>query len=333
MVKGARFYEKLDRERVWCHLCPHNCKINPGGYGICRVRQNLAGNLYTINYGMVTSGGVDPMEKKPLYHFYPGSNILSVGTFGCNFRCGFCQNWEIAQGESPPARELTPEELVDLALEAREKSGSVGIAYTYSEPMVWYEFIYDTARLAGEKGLKNVLVTNGFVQKEPLLELLPFVEAMNIDVKAFTGDFYRQVCSGRLEPVLKTVELAQGKYHLEITNLIVPGMNDSDQEITALVDWLASVDSKIPLHLSRYFPQYEFDEPATPLETMERAYEIASEKLNYVYVGNAWELAKNDTFCPECGALLIDRSGYAVQSKGLDGALCRKCGHKANIII
>jgi len=332
-VQEALYYEQLDEGRVWCHLCPQNCKISPERHGICRARQNIEGKLYTLNYGKVTSGGVDPIEKKPLYHYYPGTNIFSVGTFGCNFRCGFCQNWEIAHGDSPPTREVTPETLVEIALEAQKRSGSIGIAYTYSEPLIWYEFVYDTAKIAQQKGLKNVLVTNGFVQKEPLLELLPFVDAMNIDVKAFTDDFYRKTCSGRLEPVLKTVELAQQSCHVEITNLVVPGMNDSDQEIIGLVDWIASIDPGIPLHFSRYFPQYEFDLPSTPLETMIRVFKLASSKLQYVYIGNAWEIAENDTLCPECGSLLIERSGYGVQVKGLEENKCRECGYEARVVV
>lgn len=331
-MQEAMYYEQLDEERVFCHLCPQNCKINPGQIGICRARQNIDGVLYTLNYGKITSWGVDPIEKKPLYHYYPGMNILSVGTFGCNFRCGFCQNWEIAHGDSPSTREVTPETLVESALEAQKNSGSIGIAYTYSEPLIWYEFVYDTAKIARHKGLKNVLVTNGFVQKEPLLELLPFVDAMNIDVKAFTDDFYRKTCSGRLKPVLKTVELAQKSCHVEVTTLVVPGMNDSDKEVNALVDWITSLDPGIPLHFSRYFPRYQFDKPATPLETLSRVLEIARGKLKYVYIGNAWEMDENDTFCPECSSLLIERAGYGINIKGLGGNKCRICGSEVEMV-
>lgn len=331
-MQKALYYEQLDEEKVWCHLCPQNCKINPGKNGICRARQNIGGVLYTLNYGQITSWGGDPIEKKPLYHFYPGSNIFSVGTFGCNFRCGFCQNWEIAQGDSA-AREVTPEDLVEIALNAQRDTGSIGIAYTYSEPLVWYEYVYDTAKIAHQKGLKNVLVTNGFVQKEPLLELLPLIDAMNIDVKSFTDHYYRTTCSGRLEPVLKTVELAQQLCHVEITNLVVPGMNDSDEEITSLVEWIASLDPAIPLHFSRYFPQYKFDLPPTPLETLTNVLEIAHSKLKYVYAGNAWELNANDTFCSKCGSLLVERSGYGVKVKGLEGQKCKKCGERVAVVV
>ncbi|HHY40205.1 MAG TPA: AmmeMemoRadiSam system radical SAM enzyme [Syntrophaceticus sp.] len=283
-MQEARYYEKMDDQLVWCHLCPQNCKIKPGRKGICRARQNHDGVLYTLNYGKLTSWGIDPIEKKPLHRFCPGSLIFSVGTFGCNFRCGFCQNWEIAHGDLP-TREVTAEELVKIALDAR-RAGSIGIAYTYSEPMIWYEFVYDTAKRARQEGLKNVLVTNGFVQKEPLMELLPYIDAMNIDVKAFTEEFYRKTCGGQLDPVLRTVELAHKTCHVEITTLVVPGMNDSEEEISSLVDWIASLDPSIPLHLSRYFPRYKFDLPPTPIATLKRAKEIALEKLKYVYLGN-----------------------------------------------
>lgn len=332
-MQEAMYYEQLDEQLVRCHLCPHNCKIKPGRLGICRARENRDGVLYSLNYGQITSWNVDPIEKKPLYHYYPGRNIFSVGTFGCNFHCGFCQNWEIAHGESPVTREITTDALVEIALEAENKSGSIGIAYTYSEPMIWYEFVYDTAKTAHQKGLKNVLVTNGFVQKEPLQELLPFVDAMNIDVKSFTDDFYRKTCGGRLEPVLKTVELAQKSCHVELTNLVVPGMNDSDQEITDLVDWIASLDPGIPLHFSRYFPCYQFDKPPTPLKTLARVLEIARKKLKYVYIGNAWEMNENDTFCPRCGNLLIKRFGYGVDIKGLEGNKCLNCGHETRVVV
>lgn len=283
-MQEARYYEKLDEQQVWCHLCPQNCRIKPGMLGYCRARQNQDGVLYTLNYGKLTSWGIDPIEKKPLHRYYPCSLIFSVGTFGCNFRCGFCQNWEIAQGD-PATKEVTPEELVEIALEAR-RSGSIGIAYTYSEPMIWYEFVYDTAERAHHEGLKNILVTNGFVQKEPLTELLPFIDAMNIDVKAFTDEFYCKTCKGHLDPVLRTVEIAHQSCHVEITNLVVPEMNDSEEEIRSLVDWIASLDPSIPLHLSRYFPRYKFDQPPTPLATLNRAKEIAMKKLKYVYLGN-----------------------------------------------
>lgn len=323
-MKEARFYEKLDNERVECRLCPHNCHIQPGQSGFCRVRKNEKGVLYSLNYGRVSSWGIDPIEKKPLYHFYPGSQILSVGTFGCNFRCGFCQNWQIAQ-QVPPTRVVDPEELVEIAIQATGR-GSIGIAYTYSEPMIWYEYVYDTAKLARSRGLKNVLVTNGYIQKEPLKEILPLVDAMNIDVKGFTEDFYHDVCRGDLESVLQTVEIAHAVSHVEITNLVIPAKNDSEEEISKLVDWLASLDNSIPLHLSRYFPHFKFDIPATPVETLIRAAKIARRKLKYVYIGNVWEIAGNDTVCPVCGNILVRRNGYGAELLGIKENSCSRCG-------
>lgn len=330
-MQEARFYEKLEEGRVRCYLCPHSCRISPGRLGLCRARKNEEGVLYTLNYGQISSWGVDPIEKKPLYHFYPGTQIFSVGTFGCNFHCGFCQNWQIAHG-NPSIQEVSPEELVKIACGARERSGSIGIAYTYSEPLIWYEYVYDAARCAHEEGLKNALVTNGSVREEPLKELLPFVDAMNVDVKAFTEDFYEEICHGKLAPVLRTVEVAHSRCHVEITNLIVPTKNDREEEIAALVDWVASLDPAIPLHFSRYFPQYKFDLPPTPLATLKKAREIALKKLKYVYIGNAWELGGNDTCCPVCRSLLVERTGYQTRVKGLQECRCSNCGAKIEIV-
>lgn len=330
-MQEARWYVKQDDSKVWCRLCPQNCHLKPGQLGVCRARKNEGGALYSLNYGQISSFGIDPIEKKPLYHFYPGSQILSVGTFGCNFHCGFCQNWQIAQGD-PSTREVSPEELVANAVLARERSNSIGIAFTYSEPLVWYEYVYDTARLAKEQGLKNVLVTNGSIQKEPLLELLPLIDAMNIDVKGFTEDYYQETCRGRLAPVKQTVELAHSRCHVEVTTLLVPTLNDSDGEIASLVDWLAGLNPEIPIHFSRYFPQYKLDLPPTPLETLCRAREIARHKLKYVYIGNAPELGADNTTCPVCGALLIERTGYQTRLQGLDHGCCSRCGARIPVI-
>ncbi len=330
-MQEARFYEKQDGHKVWCRLCPQSCHIEPGQAGVCRVRRNADGALYSLNYGQVSSVGVDPIEKKPLYHFYPGSQVLSVGTFGCNFHCGFCQNWQIAHGD-PDTREVSPEELVASAVLARERSDSIGIAFTYSEPLVWYEYVYDTARLAREQGLKNILVTNGSIRDEPLLELLPLIDAMNIDVKGFAEGYYRETCRGRLGPVKQTVELAHTRCHVEITTLLVPTLNDSDGEIAALVDWLAGLNPEIPIHFSRYFPQYQLDLPPTPLATLRRAREIARRKLKYVYIGNAPELGAGNTSCPACGNLLIERTGYRTRLQGLEHGICSKCGARIPII-
>lgn len=328
----ALFYERLPEKRVLCRLCPQHCHIGPDQRGFCRVRKNVDGLLYTTNYAQATSYAVDPTEKKPLYHFYPGSYLFSLGTLGCNFRCGFCQNWQISQRDAP-TETLTPREAVDLATEIRRREpGMIGIAYTYSEPSVWYEYVLDTAELAHAAGLKNVLVTNGFIEEEPLAKLLPYVDAMNVDVKAFTDDYYRKICAGHLDPVLRTVEQAhRAGVHIEVTTLIVPTLNDSEEEIGALVEWLAGVSPEIPYHLSRYFPNYKMDLPATPPATLEKLRQVARRKLRYVYVGNLRGDGSN-TYCYNCGALLIRRIGMGVAESrlGHDGR-CPDCGTAIDI--
>ena len=281
-MREALYYSKHEKGLL-CSLCPKNCLIKDQETGFCRTRRNVGGTLYAANYGACTSYALDPIEKKPLYHFYPGSYILSIGTWGCNFSCQFCQNWQIAQAEAE-FQELSPEDVVEAAKEAGPRN--IGIAYTYSEPAVWYEFVFDTARLARGAGLKNVLVTNGYISHEPLAELLPYIDAMNIDVKAFNEDFYHKICAGSLAEVKGTVEQAARHCHVEITTLLVPGLNDDPEEIEALSAWLASISPAIPLHLSRYFPRYKLDIPPTPLATMEKARDAARHHLQYVYLGN-----------------------------------------------
>jgi pyruvate formate lyase activating enzyme len=272
------------------------------------------------------------MEKKPLYHFHPGRTIFSIGTRGCNLRCGFCQNWQIAHSDAKTVY-YSPRQVVEATLRTRrEGSPCAGIAYTYSEPLMWYEFVYDTSRLAREAGLVNVLVTNGYVNEKPLLELLPYVDAMNIDVKAFTDEFYRNTCAGRLDPVLKTVELASARCHVEITTLLVTGLNDSEEEVQKLTDWLAGLDPEIPLHFSRYFPKFQLELPPTPLETLSRAREIARQKLKYVYIGNAPQLDGGATSCPECGEVVIRRPGYRADLKGMVNGRCKNCSHPLRVV-
>ncbi|MEW5794171.1 MAG: AmmeMemoRadiSam system radical SAM enzyme [Bacillota bacterium] len=330
-MRKARFYE-TEEGKVHCRLCPNQCVIRDEKTGICRVRKNIGGELFTTNYGQITSYGMDPIEKKPLYHFYPGHEILSVGTTGCNLHCEFCQNWEIAHG-SPSTVAVTARQVVEMALSQKDRD-CVGIAYTYSEPSVWYEFVYDCAVLAHEAGLTNVLVTNGFIEAEPLDVILPYIDAMNVDVKAFTDDFYRKVCKGGLKAVLRTVEQAVPRCHVELTTLLVTGLNDEPDEITALRDWVASVDPSLPLHLSRYSPRYKMtDRPSTPMDTMRMAREIAMEKLSYVYLGNVWDDEAADTFCPQCHKKVVDRTGFLVRSLALDaGNRCTFCGFQINIL-
>jgi pyruvate formate lyase activating enzyme len=286
-MKQAMYYDKIENSKVHCYLCPHNCVIKPDGVGACRARKNIEGELYSLNYGKITSASMDPIEKKPLYRFHPGSSILSVGTFGCNLKCSFCQNWSIAHDE-PGTEDITSEELVQRAAELK-KRGNVGIAYTYNEPSIWYEFVYDTSKLAKEHGLANVLVTNGFISREPLMDILPYIDAMNIDVKGYTASFYEKICKGTLNNVKDTVEAAAKQCHVEITTLVIPEENDAIEEIEEMSRWLASISPDITLHLSRFFPNYKMqDKPPTPVKTLERARDKAKEYLEHVFLGNVW---------------------------------------------
>lgn len=332
-VEQARHWLKGEGGAVDCRLCPHHCHIGEGRLGICRVRKNEGGTLYSANYGHLTSLAIDSTEKKPLYHFYPGSFLLSVGTVGCNLRCGFCQNWTISQTSTIPGEELTPSGLVAIYEQKRALDRRLaGIAYTYNEPFMWYEYVQDAAKAAQEKGAMNVLVTNGFVEQEPLKEILPLIDAMNVDVKGFKDEYYRKVCRGRLEPVLCTVETSKkAGCHIEVTTLLVPGLNDSAQEIEELCGWLASVGRDIPLHFSRYFPNYEFDLPPTPEHTLIEAREIARKYLDYVYLGNIWTASGSDTICPSCKRKVLERSAMELKESHLNGRNCRFCGREIEI--
>ncbi|MFH0764762.1 MAG: AmmeMemoRadiSam system radical SAM enzyme [Candidatus Omnitrophota bacterium] len=282
-MKEALYYEKMGNKRVRCRLCPHECVIPEGGHGACRVRVNKDGILYTEVYGKTTGIALDPIEKKPLYHYHPGKYILSLGTKGCNFHCDFCQNWRISQELGAPTKSITSAEAVEKA----KSRGSFGIAYTYNEPFIWYEFVLDTAKLARQNGLENVLVTNGYVNMEPLEGMLPFIDAMNIDLKSFNEDFYRKVCKGRLKPVLDVIKRSAGSCHVELTMLLIPTLNDSEAEVRNLVNWIYdNLGPDTPLHFSKYFPCYKMSLPPTPVETLKTAERIAKEKLKHVYLGN-----------------------------------------------
>lgn len=286
MDKEALYWiKRKNPQELQCLLCPHNCIISDNFRGHCRVRKNMNGKLYTANYGMVTAVALDPIEKKPLKMFRPGKKVLSLGTFGCNLSCSYCQNWNIAHGEAPQAQYFTSEEIVKKA-EELISLGNVGLAYTYCEPLMWFEYVLTTAKLAKEVGLKNILVTNGYVNPKPLKELLPFIDAVNLDIKAFTDDFYQGICQGKLEPVLNSAKIFAANCHLEITTLLVTNLNDSQAEIKKLAKWIASLDKNIPLHLTRYFPNYKLELPPTPLEKMKAAKEVAEEDLNNVFLGN-----------------------------------------------
>lgn len=285
MSKIAMYFNKIENSKVHCYLCPHNCVIKEGAVGACRARKNVKGELYSLNYGKITALALDPIEKKPLNRFKPGSLILSAGSFGCNLKCSFCQNWSIAH-ENTETVDVSPEMIVSKALEAK-RDGNIGIAYTYNEPSIWYEFVYDTSKLAKKHGLVNVLVTNGFISRQPLEDILPFIDAMNVDVKSFTASFYSKICKATIDNVKDTVELAAKNCHVEVTTLVIPELNDSIEEIEKIAKWLSSISPDIPLHLSRFFPSYRMtDRPPIPVSTLKKAREKALEYLNYVYLGN-----------------------------------------------
>lgn len=324
----AAHYEKLDGGKVRCGLCPQGCVLGDGKSGICRGKKNVGGRLFAVNYGLAVSLALDPIEKKPLYHFFPGSNILSTGPNGCNFRCRFCQNWNISQ-EVTSGTEISPGKLADEAAGLK----CIGLAYTYSEPLIWYEYVLEASKKARKLGLKNVLVTNGFVNERPLRDLLPFIDAMNVDIKSMEDSFYKSLCSGKLEPVLRTVRIAHEEgCHVEITNLVIPTLNDSDESFNKLVDWIADLGSDIPLHLSRYFPHYKLTMEPTPMETLARGRSIAMEKLNYVYVGNISHEGWGDTFCPNCHNRVIKRCGYSVDRSNFRDGKCGICGFRLPIV-
>ena len=329
MIREALFYSKIDDDRVHCRLCPAECHIRPGGRGICGSRFNDDGRLLTDNFGETVTLAIDPIEKKPLYHFFPASDIVSIGANGCNLSCRHCQNWEISQ-EKTRTFYIPLEKLPETAAQR----GSIGVAYTYTEPVIWFEYILEAAPKIRDAGLVNVMVTNGYINPEPLRQLIPLIDAFNIDLKGMQPEFYRRICKAKLEPVLETIrQVAQSSAHLEVTYLIIPGLNDSDDDFHQLGRFLASVKKNIPLHLSAYHPNYKLDNPPTPRETMVRACEITDKYLTYVYAGNMQIEGRSDTCCPDCGNVLIQRVWYRIESAGIDDkGACRNCGRPADVV-
>ena len=335
MEKEAKFWEKGDGKKVQCTLCPHKCMIRDGKRGLCRVRENRDGKLYTLIYGSASSVAADPIEKKPLYHFYPKSYVFSLGTAGCNLFCKHCQNYSISavKPEDIYLQELDVEEVSELAV----RYGCKGIAWTYNEPTIWHEFAVDATKLAKEKGLYAVYVSNGYINEEPFREIGNYLDAINVDVKSFSDDFYKKVTGGRLEPVLNTCKLAREMdLHLEVTYLVIPGLNDSRGEIRKFCKWVTeelSIDT--PIHFTRFYPHYKMiDKPPTPLETLLEAFSIAKEEsLRYVYLGNVPHGDYDNTYCPHCGALLIERYGFSSTIVNLDGDRCSKCGKRIPIVV
>jgi pyruvate formate lyase activating enzyme len=350
----AQFYERLPGNAVLCTLCPHDCRVRDGGRGVCAVRFNDRGTLYTLVYDKVVSREIDPIEKKPLFHFLPGSRAYSIATVGCNLRCAFCQNWEISQwpkerlphgltaeGASQPdaplcpqlaaiedaivGERVAPQEIVDAAL----ATGCRSIAYTYTEPTVFYELAYDTAVLARARGLKNVFVTNGFISEAPLRKLATVLDAANVDVKFFNPESYKHISRARLEPILDAIRLyrALGVW-VEVTTLVIPGLNDSDEELRSIARFVASVGVEVPWHVSQFYPAWKMlDRPVTPVETLRRAAEIGREAgLRYVYEGNVPGEKGENTYCPGCRTLLIRRYGFRVLDNRIRDSQCPDCG-------
>jgi len=328
-MKQAAYYKKTNSDKVQCYLCPHNCIINEGKRGSCHVRKNINGQLISENYGQVCSVNFDPIEKKPLYHFYPGKTIFSVGSVGCNLHCKFCQNWEISQScveEFGYLKKISPLEIVNMA---NARQDNFGIAYTYNEPTVWYEYMLDIAKPAKDKGLKNVMVTNGFINPEPLEELMPYMDAFSIDLKAFNDDFYKKLTSSKLGPVLNTIKtIKKHSKYFELTNLVITDENDDEQEFSQMVDWIArELGEDTVLHISRYHPMYKMQNEATVVSKLRQFYLIANMKLNYVYLGNVQTGNGQDTYCKSCGEQVISRTGYYTKITRLDDSgKCKFCG-------
>jgi pyruvate formate lyase activating enzyme len=328
MIREAMLWDAADDDRVECGLCAHRCTLAPDAFGVCGVRQNRDGRLDTHVYGEVIAAHVDPIEKKPLFHYLPGSLSFSMATAGCNFRCPFCQNWQISQLDarkgSMEGQALTPGQIVSAALARNCRS----IAYTYTEPTIYFEYAYDTARLAHEAGLGNVFVTNGYMTADALETIQPYLNAANVDLKSFSDDFYRDMCKARLQPVLDSIRhMRDLEIWVEVTTLVVPGRNDSSEELRGLAEFIADVDPDIPWHISRYHPDYKYDaSPPTPVETLRRAARIGREAgLHHIYVGNV-PGEEESTRCQNCGALVIERQGFSVTADRLGRGACPECG-------
>jgi len=328
-MKEAMLYEKLAEGKVRCNLCNHRCTIKVGSYGICGVRENRDGSLFSRVYGRIVASHIDPIEKKPLFQFYPGSNAYSIATIGCNFRCKHCQNSDISQ--FPKEKQgyivgdtVRPEEIVKEA----EGSGCKSIAYTYTEPTVFFELAYETAKIAHQKGIKNVFVSNGYMTPEALEEISPYLDGINIDLKAFTERFYKEICGGRLEPVLNNIKLAKELgIWVEVTTLVIPTLNDSQDELRQIAEFLRDVDKDIPWHITQFYPTHKLTTlPRTPVETLHKAREIGVKTgLHYAYEGNVPGRGNENTYCYDCGNLLIERRGHSIFKNIVEDGHCPSC--------
>nr|WP_321353345.1 AmmeMemoRadiSam system radical SAM enzyme [uncultured Methanoregula sp.] len=330
----ARQYGRSANNEVRCSLCSHRCRIHEGKRGICGVRENHNGTLYATTYGRISAEAVDPIEKKPLYHFLPGTRSYSLGSIGCNFHCQHCQNWHISRADRDAVQlpNLSPEEGVRRA----QESGCASISWTYNEPTIWHEYTLDMGTLARAAGLGTVYVTNGYITEEALRELSPMLSAYRVDLKAFTDDFYRKICGARLQPVLDSAVLARELgMHIETVTLVIPGLNDNLEEQAALIRWvIENLGPDTPMHFSAFHPDYQMtDRNNTPLATLEKICTKAKELgLRFPYIGNARSHKYENTYCPACGALLIERSGFSSRIAGLDGQQCRSCGEQTGIV-
>ncbi len=325
----ARYYEQLDDNNVRCNLCFRNCYIEEGRRGVCRNRENNDGELYNIVYSLPAAVNVDPIEKEPMHHFLPDTQILCIGTAGCNFRCKFCHNWRMSQRSLEEVRDvqnLTPEDIV----EAAKNRGIPSISFTYNEPTVFYEYMYDTAKLAQENGLNVIFHSNGAMNQEPLEDLLQHIDGVTVDLKAFTDDFYNDICEARLDPVLSTLKtIYQSGAWLEIVNLVLPEKNDSPEEIREMSRWINNeLGNEVPVHFNRFSPAYQMtDLMPTPIETLERCRDIAkSEGIKYITIGNAPGHIYNSSFCPECNSVIIDRTHFSIHEVNMENGKCGECG-------
>jgi pyruvate formate lyase activating enzyme len=330
----ARQYAKTKNNTTTCSLCNHRCVIKEGKYGICAVRKNVNGTLFAETYGKISAEAIDPIEKKPLFHYLPGTLSYSLGGIGCNFHCEHCQNWHISRAslEDAHQRALAPAEGVDRAIRGRCAS----ISWTYNEPTIWQEYTLDMGTLARAKGLGTVYVTNGYITEEALRELSPMLGAFRVDLKAFTDDFYRKICGGRLQPVLDSAKLARELgMHVETVTLVIPGLNDSLEEMNGLIRWvIENLGPATPMHFSAFHPDYRMtDRGVTPVATLEKIYKSARTLgLKFPYIGNVYNPGYENTYCPSCGATLIERQGFASRFMDLDGQQCRNCGEKIELV-
>ncbi len=322
-------YFHRDGKKIVCDICPVHCKLGEGQRGICRGREVDNGKLYANNYCRLVAWHLDPIEKKPLYHFHPGKQIWSAGPNGCNLKCKWCQNSDISQGEAETSFS-GPDELARQSI----SSGAIGLAYTYTEPLIWYETIMDVAPKIRDLGGVNVLVSNGYINEKPLKDILKVVDAANIDIKVIDPILHKKMTGADLSLVKKNVELMYNAgIHIEITHLMVTGVSDNPENVETLAKWISEIDRSIPLHISRYFPRFKWDERETSLENMELAYHKASKVLDYVYMGNTHSVHSRDTLCPDCGITVINRSSFGVEVINVaDGTHCASCGHKINVI-